>query len=110
LLPVRLNLFVTIGAIDLLGFYARPLGEISPFVMYGVAAAWVVILIGLGFAARNGYRWAFIAGLILYGADMIALLVTFSIWAFAVHAVFLFKWFQGFKSLNGLREAAAVSS
>jgi len=41
---------------------------------------------------------------------MIALLVTFSIWAFAVwafavHAVFIFKWFQGYKLLKDLREA-----
>ena len=48
--------------------------------------------------------------IVLYGADMIALLVTFSIWAFAVwafavHAVFIFKWFQGYKLLKDRREA-----
>jgi len=71
---------------------------------------WVLILVALGFIGRSGYRWAFLAGMVLYGADMIALLVTFSIWAFAVwafavHAVFIFKWFQGYKLLKDRREA-----
>lgn len=110
LLPVRLNIFVTIGTIDLLTFYGRPFGELYPFVVYSAAAIWVLVLVGLGFAARSGYRWAFLAGIALYGADMIALLVTFSIWAFAVHAVFLFKWFQGQKALKDVNEPLAVTS
>ncbi len=73
--------------------------------MHGAAFMWVVVLLGLGFAGRSGHRWAFLAGMILYGVDMIALLVTFSIWAFAVHAVLIFKWFQGQKALKDLNEA-----
>lgn len=108
LLPVRLNIFVTIGIIDLLTFYGRPLGQLYPFVVYIAAALWVLVMVGLGFAARSGYRWAFLAGMVLYGTDMIALLVTFSIWAFAVHAVFLFKWFQGQKALKDFNEPLAL--
>jgi hypothetical protein len=81
-------------------------GPLYPLVVYGAAFMWVVVLLGLGFAGRSGHRWAFLAGMILYGADMIALLVTFSIWAFAVHAVLIFKWFQGQKALKDLSEAA----
>lgn len=105
LLPVRLNIFVTIGTIDLLTFYGRTLGQL---VVYTAAAMWVLVLVGLGFAARSGHRWAFLAGIALYGTDMIALLVTFSMWAFAVHALFLFKWFQGQKALKDFNEPLAA--
>src|SRR6266704_2874579 len=76
LLPVRLNIFVTIGTIDLLTFYARQLGQHYPLIVYSAASIWVLVIVGLGFAARSGYRWAFLAGIALYGTDMIALLVT----------------------------------
>ncbi len=104
LLPVRLNILANIGAFDLLRFYGRPLHPLYPLAMYGVAAMWVVALVGLGFAARSGYRWAFLAGMVLYGADMIALIMMFSLWAFGVHAFFVFKWFQGQKALKDLNE------
>lgn len=105
LLPIRLNIFVSIGAIDLLSFYGRSLGPVYSAILQLASLMWVLILVALGFIGRSGYRWAFLAGIVLYGADMIALLVTFSIWAFAVHAVFIFKWFQGYKLLKDLREA-----
>ena len=104
LLPVRLNILVSIGTIDFLSFYGRPLGPLYPLVVYGAAFMWVVVLVGLGFAGRSGHRWAFLAGMVLYGVDIIALVVTFSIWAFAVHAVLIFKWFQGQKALKDLHE------
>src|SRR5271167_4714574 len=95
LLPVRLNILVSIGVFDLLGFYGRPVSPLYPVAMYVAVVAWLVMLVALGFAGRSGHRWAFLAGLALYGADMIALLVTFSLWAFGVHAFFILKWFQG---------------
>jgi len=64
----------------------------------------VVMLIALGFVGRSGHRWAFVAGMVLYGADMVALIVTFSLWAFGVHAFFVFKWFLGQKALRDLNE------
>jgi len=104
LLGDRLNILVSIGAIDLLRFYGTPL------VVYSVAAAWVVALVALGFAASSGHRWAFLAGMVLYAADMIALIMMFSLWAFGVHAFFVFRWFQGQKALNDLNQAGASTS
>ncbi|SRR6266404_2412399 len=105
LLPVRLNILVGIGAVDLLTFYGRSpygrsLGPVYPLVVYCVSATWVVALIALGFAARRGKRWAFLAGMVLYGVDMIPLVGTFSLWAFGIHSFFVFKWFQGQRALK----------
>jgi|SRR2546422_5231029 len=103
-LPVRLNILVSIGAVDLLSLYGRPLGQLYPLAVYSAAATWLVAVLALGFAARSGRRWAFLAGMVLYGADMIALIVMFSLWAFGVHSFFVFKWFQGQKALKDLNE------
>lgn len=111
LLPIRLNIVVSIGTIDLLTFYARPVGgELYRLVVSGCALAWVLVIVGLGFAARSGYRWAFLVGIVLYGADMIALLVTFSIWAFTLHAVFIFKWFHGQRTLKEVSEPLVLTT
>jgi hypothetical protein len=79
LLPVRLNILVSIGTIDILSFYGKPLGPFYPFAVYGTAFMWVLVLVGLGFAGRSGHCWAFLAGMVLYAIDIIALVVTFSI-------------------------------
>jgi hypothetical protein len=112
LLPVRLNIIAGIGAVDLLTFYGRSpygrsLGSLYPVVLYCASAAWVLVLIALGFAAGRYKRWAFIAGIVLYGADMIPLVGTFSLWAFGIHSFFVFKWFQGQRALKDLNEARA---
>jgi len=113
LLPVHINVLVSIGAIDLLRLYGGELLRAHPLLLRGAAAIWVVLLAGLGFAARKGYRWAFWAGVLLYAADMIALTVTFSIFAVGVHGFFVFMWFKGQKALADLKEpsvaVAAVS-
>lgn len=83
--------------------------RLYPFAMYGLAAMWLVVLLGLGFAGRSGQRWAFLAGMVLYAVDMIALMLMFSLWAFGVHAFFIFKWYQGQKALKDLN-APGVSS
>jgi hypothetical protein len=100
LFPVRLNILVNIGVFDLLSRYGIPLGPLYPLVVYGVMATWLVVLAVLGFVGRSGQRWAFWVGMVLYGADMIALIVMFSLWAFGVHSFFLFRWFQGQKALK----------
>jgi hypothetical protein len=110
LLPVRLNFLVSIGAIDLLSVYGRPLGQLYPLAVHSAAATWVVVLVALGFAARSGRRWAFLAGVVLYGADMLALIALFSLWAFGVHAFFIFKWFQGQVALKDLNDAGVATS
>ena len=105
LLPIRLSIFVSIGCFDLMAFYGRSLGPLYPPVLYGFALFWVAVMVGLGFAGRNGQRWAFLGGIVIYGTDLIVLLVTFSIWSFAVHCVFIFKWYQGQKALKDRNEA-----
>lgn len=75
---------------------------------YSAVATWLVVLVGLGFAGRSGQRWAFLAGMVLCGADMIALMAMFSLWAFGVHAFFVFKWFQGQKALRDLNDAGVL--
>jgi hypothetical protein len=109
LLPVRLNVFVSIGAIDLLSVYGRTLGHLYPLAVYGAAAVWVVVALALGFAARSGRRWAFLAGVVLYGADMLALIAMFSLWAFGVHAFFVLKWLQGQKALKDLNDPGVAT-
>jgi hypothetical protein len=106
LLPVRLNLLVSVGTVDLLTLYGRPLGTFYPLAVYGLAAMWLLVTLGLGFAGRSGHRWAFLAGIAIYAVDMVALIVTFSLWAFGVHAFFVFKWFQGQKALKDLADAS----
>src|SRR5215472_13684142 len=103
LFPLRVGIFVKIGAIDLLALYAH----VRSLVVTGVAAGWLVTLIGLGFAAQKGHRWAFWAGVILYAVDMIALAVMFSVWSIGVHGFFVFKWFQGQRALQDLEETPA---
>jgi len=105
LFPVRLNIFVSIGAFDLLSRYLSPVGPLSPLAMYAAVGIWLVALQALGFAARSGHRWAFVIGIVLYGADMIALIAMFSLWAFGVHAFFVFRWFQGQKALKDIKQA-----
>jgi hypothetical protein len=57
LLPVRLNILVSIGAVDLLSVYGGPLGRLYPLAVYGAAATWLVAVLALGFAGRSGQRW-----------------------------------------------------
>ncbi len=104
LLPVRLDLLVSIGTVDLLTLYGRPLGPLYLLAVYSLAVMWLLVMLGLGFAGRSGHRWAFLAGIAIYAADMIALILTFSLWAFGIHAFFVFKWFQGQKALKDLNE------
>ncbi|MGD0569982.1 MAG: hypothetical protein ABSA78_16395 [Candidatus Sulfotelmatobacter sp.] len=106
--PLRLNILVNIGIFDILRLYGRPLLESRPLAYDGIVGAWMIGVVGLGFAARAGHRWAFLVGLILYGADMIALMATFSIWAIGIHAFFVLRWFQGQKALKDLSEAPAI--
>jgi hypothetical protein len=102
LLPVRLNIIVSIGAFDLLSLYAKSLG---PVAVDTTVAIWLIAVVALGFAARSGRRWAFLVGIVLYGADMITLIAMFSLWAFGVHAFFVFRWFQGQKALKDIDDA-----
>lgn len=105
---VRLNILVNIGLFDLVRLYGRPLLESRPLAYDGIVGAWMTAVIALGFAARAGHRWAFLAGVALYGADMVALIPTFSLWAIGVHAFFILRWFQGQKALKDLSDGIAA--
>lgn len=109
LLPLRLNILVSVGMVDLLTFYGRTLGTLYPLMVSGIAILWVLVTSALGFAARAGQRWAFLAGIVLYATDMIFLILTFSLGAFGVHAFFVFRWFQGQKALKDLHDSPRVS-
>ena len=107
LLPFRLFGLVNIGFIDLLTFYGGELVRANPVLLRAAAAAWVLVLVLLGLAAKKGQRWAFWTGLVLYAADMLPLIVMFSIWAFGVHGFFVFQWFKGQRAVGELKESSA---
>jgi hypothetical protein len=103
LLPLRINFLASIGLIDLLRIYGRSLGERYLDTVRGASLAWALTLIVLGFSAREGRRWSFQVGIVMYAVDMAALVVTFSICAFGVHAFFAYKWFEGQRALKELK-------
>jgi len=94
---------VSIGAYELLTIYGRETIRHNPLLLYAAGVLWAAILVGLGFAARKGYRWAFLAGVALYAGDMIALAITFSVFSIGVHGFFVLKWYQGQKALEDLK-------
>jgi hypothetical protein len=103
LLPIKLNGIVNIGVIDLLWLYGGEVVRHRPVMLYA-AASWVVTLLLLAVAARKDHRWAFIGGVALYAADMVALAITFSVFAIGVHGFFVFKWFEAQRALRDYRE------
>src|SRR5579884_575842 len=107
---VRIYGFVNIGFIDLLPLYGRDLVRTYPWLLRAAGSAWVLAMVGLGFAARKGHRWAFWAGAVLYVADMLPLIVTFSIWAFDIHGFFVFQWFKGQRALGEIKESAIADA
>jgi hypothetical protein len=108
LLPLQIKFLINIGFFDLLSTYGGSLQQLHfLFVYSGVVVTSLAVLVGLGFAGRYGQRWAFWVGIVLYAADMIALMAMFSLWAFGVHAFFVFKWFQGQKALKDIKDESA---
>jgi hypothetical protein len=65
------------------------------------------VFVLFGFFARKGLRWAFIAGLILYGLDTILVAVAIDWIGFGFHAFFFWLLFSGFLSLDKLIKLAA---
>jgi hypothetical protein len=57
-----------------------------------------------GVLAVRGYRWAFIAGMLLYGLDAILTLVSTDFFGFGFHLFFLWFLFSGLQALNKLKE------
>ena len=105
---VKLNLAVNIGAIDLLLLYGRELFRTNPLLWPMATATWMLMLTGLGFAAGKRQRWAFWAGIILYAADVILLMLPLNLWsgvAMGVHGFFMMQWFKGQKALGEIKES-----
>jgi len=110
LLVIKLNIIVNIGAFDLLLFYGRDLLQNNFLLFRAAAAIWVGLLVGLGFAARKGQRWAFWVGVILYSADMVPAMLLSMLWgifAVGLHGFFVMQWFKGQKALGELKEPSA---
>jgi hypothetical protein len=108
LLPMQVKFLINVGFFDPLSTYGGSMQQLQFLVLYSaVVVTSLAVLVGLGFAGRYGQRWAFWVGIVLYAADMIALMAMFSIWAFGVHAFFVFKWFQGQKALKDIKEECA---
>jgi hypothetical protein len=57
-----------------------------------------------GFLALRGYRWGFIAGLILFGLDAILTLISSDIFGFGFHLFFLWFLIIGLRALNNLEK------
>jgi hypothetical protein len=75
-----------------------------------VTATWVLLLVGLGFAAGKAQRWAFWAGIILYAADMVLLMLPFNLLsgvAMGVHGFFIMQWFKGQRAVEEVKESAS---
>src|SRR5258706_4070974 len=102
LLPVRVNILVSIGAVDLLRIYGRGLVRIYPFAPYSAAAMWVAAVMALGFAARGGRRWAVVAGVVFFGGGMIAAPATFFFWGIVGPAVVFVVLAWGEEALSGV--------
>ncbi|HVM94627.1 MAG TPA: hypothetical protein VMT67_17525 [Terriglobales bacterium] len=110
ILPITIHFLINIGVFDLLALYRKHFAGNFQTVAEGTVVMWILVLCGLGFAARKGYRWAFILGIAIYALDMLALLAVFSIWAFGVHGFFVFRWFQGQKALKELNEPIPIAA
>lgn len=104
---VKLNLVVNIGAIDLFLIYGRELIHTNPFLGPMVTAVWVLLLLGLGFAASKAQRWAFWAGIILYTVDVVLLMLAFNLLsgvAMGVHGFFIMQWFKGQRAVGEVND------
>jgi hypothetical protein len=104
------SIFV-IGSIDMLAFYGRDLLQNNVFYFRIITAAWVVLLVVLGLAARKNQRWAFWVGVVFYCADMVAVMLMSLLWgvfAVGLHGFLVFQWFKGQKALGELKAEAAT--
>ena len=110
LLPVRFTFLVDVGYINLahILLHAEPFafsGSLQAFVVIAALTVWtIVIMVLLGFAGRAYKRWAFWAGLLIYGVDAAVLIPLFSLWAMGVHGFFLWKWWEAQRAIAELKE------
>ena len=67
------------------------------------------IFAAFGYFAGKGHRWAFIAGMVLYGLDAVLMLVSQDWLAFGFHLFFLYGAWQGFSALGKLKAFEAAN-
>ena len=112
-LLVFLRSIISIGSIDMLAFYGRDLFVDNIVLFRAITAAWVLVLVLLGLAARKNQRWAFWIGVVLYCADMVPAMLMSMLWgifAVGLHGFFVMQWFKGQRALGELNEASAAAA
>jgi hypothetical protein len=112
LAPLRFTFFVDVGYMEL----AHMLTRTDPFAFSGSLAAFVAIaavtlgiigsLVLLGIAGRAYKRWAFWAGLVIYGIDSVLLIFFFSFLSLGLHGFFLWKWWEAQRAIGELTTTA----
>lgn len=63
-----------------------------------------IVFVLSGYLAAKGHRWAFIAGMLLYGLDAVLTMVSTDILGFGFHLFFLWFLFSGLKGLDKLEK------
>jgi hypothetical protein len=79
--------------------------ELAPFVqIVGLAINLAIlgIFILFGFQARKGKRWAFITGLVLYGLDVLILILAVDLFSILFHGLALYGLIRGLMAANKL--------
>ena len=102
-----ITLFIDVIA----GGVAQEFGGSPIIIVMGLLFSLVfdAIFVAFGYFAGKGYRWAFIAGMVLYGLDAVLMLVSQDWLAFGFHLFFLYGVWQGFSALGKLRAFEAAN-
>ena len=112
-LLVFLRSLLAIGTTDMLASYGL-LFFISHIMLFRIiTAAWVLLYVLLGLAARKNQRWAFWVGVVLYCADMVPVMLMSPLWgvfAVGIHGFFVMQWFKGQKAVGEIKESSAISA
>ena len=113
--PVETTFFVDVGFVELarmlskapmalgFGIFIPPRMLLSPHLaMLGVAVGIMGCMILLGIAGRSYKRWAFWAGLVIYGIDSLLLMLFFSFFSLGLHGFFLWKWWEAQRAIKNM--------
>jgi len=104
LFDAQLHFIVGLGVTQIadgVGKVGGTAGSIAGFVVSLIAAG---LFCGLWKFARDGQKWAFLVGMILYALDGLIFL-GFGLWLdLAFHAFALFRMYKGLSALNALEQ------
>jgi hypothetical protein len=92
--------------VDALVLILQEEGAAGPIRFYAAAVNAVVIAVFIffGLKAREGQRWAFLTGLVVYGFDGALLALVQDWWGVAFHAFVLYQVWNGLKALRAWEE------